>query len=156
MHGDALLLRRDDDVLHALADRDERPRLDVVEATVRDEMLNVFPGDGQALHLVEDHDRPSRRKPLCVMELQHPQERAHVLPFVAEQVYDRLWRCREVDVDEVLVLGGREGLGEGRLAHAPRPLHQHGRLAVGRPLPFEQPVVALASEHERPPLAIAQ
>ena len=80
----AILLRRYDDVPHALAYGDERSGLDIVEAAVGHEVLDVLPRHRKALDLVEDDDRLTYRHVLDVLELQHTQERVNVLALVAK------------------------------------------------------------------------
>ena len=58
-HSDGFFLRGDRDVLDVLFDGDERTRLDVVVASVRDKILDELARLGTPLHLVEDDQAPA-------------------------------------------------------------------------------------------------
>ena len=129
-HLRAFLLAGDEDAPGVPAYRDERTGLDVVVAAVPDELFDGLPRPRTHLDLVEYDQRLPVEQPGRIPQLELEEQVVEV-GHVVEQFADVARRLGEIYEYVAAVLALGELLRDGRLAHAPRALDQHGRPALG-------------------------
>lgn len=154
IHLDGTFFGRNGDVLHGLADGDERTRLDIVIATVLDQLLDGLPRLGIALHLVEDDDRLAAVERHTVFRAENHEEGIQVVQVVLKGVEHGGTHVVEVDEDIGFVLRLGELLHDGGLADTSCTFHEQGLASLGRLLPFEQFGVYLSLENHAAKISI--
>lgn len=137
-------LRRDDDLLDVLLDRDERAGLDEVEATVLHEVFQRGPGRRELLDFVEDDERLTGNEFHLEERLDAHEEIVEVVEVFREELLDRRIRLVEVDDDIRLVFPTGELLDDPALADTASAINQEKDLLVILLFPVEQFVVDLA------------
>ena len=117
-----MLLRGDQDVLRVFPDADERARLDVMELSVFDKMLDRLARGGEALDFVEDDAGTPRNQLDDVDQFEAGDQVCN-----AVRLFERLSGVarpavglREVDEDVRIVLGLGESFDEMSLARPSR------------------------------------
>ena len=129
-HPRAFLVTGDEDVPGVPVYQDERTGLDVVVTAVPDELFDGLPRPRTHLDLVEYDQRLPVEQPGRIPQLELEEQVVEV-GHVVEQFADITGRLGEIYEYVAAVLAPGELLHDGRLAHTPRALDQHGRPALG-------------------------
>lgn len=105
-HLHALLLARYEDACGVLANRDERPRLDIVVAPILHECLYRLSGKRTQLDLIEDYERRALVELRLVAQLKLQEQVVEVGHVIKETSNVKRRLCKvNADVAAVLLLG---------------------------------------------------
>ena len=126
-HLEMPFLGRDDDVLDISVDGNQRPRLDVMVASVRDKILDQLPGFRTPLHLIKHDEAFSLVQNPSVGNHQQIEESVEVVGAVYNRINDALLGSVEVDENIRFVFALRELFYDGTLADTTRPFDQERR-----------------------------
>ena len=153
IHRDAMLLAWNENVLDVLVDRYQRTRLDVVVASVGDEMLDCLSRTRELLNLVEDDECVPLYEPGMCDALEVEKESVKVIKVLVENALQLRLRLAEIheDVACIFVLG--ELLDDIALPYTTRSVYQERRRSVAFRLPFQKFVIYLPF-HLFPPFLI--
>lgn len=155
VHLDLALFRRHDYAFHVLANRDERTRLDVVVAPVRDEVLDGLASAGKALHLVKDDEGLAREQTRAILQRENLEEAVEIAQVLVEVVPHDPRGAGEVDEDVGAVVLARELLDDRGLADAPGAFDQQRRAPLGLFLPRKKLAVDVSVQFHASLLAAA-
>lgn len=128
-HLGTFLLTGNEDISGVPAYRDERSGPDVVVTPVLDELFDSPPHPKTHLDLVEYDQRLPVEQPGRIPQLELEEQVVEV-GHVVEQFVDIAGCLGEIDEYVAAVLASGKFLHDGRLAHTPRALDQHGRPAL--------------------------
>ena len=132
------------DVLDVLLNGNERPGLNIVIASVGDQILNRLPRPRESLHFVK-YDNALPLGQLHIVGAQEIHEkRVKVLKILIEIALDLGGNLGKVNQEVRFVFIAGEFLGNPALADATRAIEHNGRFAIAHALPFKQLVVNLA------------